>query len=145
MKSSAGTLGAAPTIPAGTPNMLNNVTGSLRSKVPGRTDALPVSVPEGAYIIPADVVSSVGHGNSEAGFTILEKRFPPGGPGQGKPTDIQAAGGEFVVSPQNVMALGRGNIHFGHEILDEYVKQERADFINRLKKIPNPKPDPKAK
>lgn len=45
--------------------------GLLQSEIPGRTDHIPVSVASGAYVIPADVVSGLGEGNSLAGARIL--------------------------------------------------------------------------
>ena len=52
--------------------------GYLSSSVPGRTDKLPISVPSGAYVVPADIVSSMGQGNSNAGAQILSKMFTTG-------------------------------------------------------------------
>lgn len=56
-------------------------SGMIRSAVPGRTDALPMSVKSGAYVIPADIVSGIGQGNSLAGANALNKMFKtaPGG------------------------------------------------------------------
>ena len=108
--------------------------GPIRSDVPGRTDHLPIHVPNGSYVIPADVVSSHGEGNSAAGFKALERLFgtfnrteagePYGGGGLpygglppphakgGKVEDggdevpIGAAGGEMSLHPQQIMRLG---------------------------------------
>lgn len=52
--------------------------GLLNSTVPGRTDKLPISVPSGSYVIPADIVSGLGQGNSAAGNVILSKMFNSG-------------------------------------------------------------------
>ncbi len=57
-------------------------------------------MPAESFIVPADIVSSIGQGNTEAGFAILEKHWPPipehraSGGSTGK-TPIVAAGGEF--------------------------------------------------
>lgn len=49
--------------------------GALHSPVPGRTDALPVTAKQGAYVVPADVVSGLGQGNTMAGTKTLEAMF----------------------------------------------------------------------
>lgn len=53
------------------------VTGPLLGWDGGRTDTLPVSVPAGAYVLPADVVSGLpgAQGNSLAGHNALNKLF----------------------------------------------------------------------
>ena len=50
-------------------------TGPIHSAVAGRTDHLPVEVPSGSYVIPADIVSAAGEGNTNAGFKILKRAF----------------------------------------------------------------------
>jgi hypothetical protein len=45
--------------------------GPIRSHVPGRTDMHEMDVKGGSYVIPADVVSIRGQGNSEAGYNII--------------------------------------------------------------------------
>ena len=52
-------------------------SGALTGDTPGRADALPVTVPDGSHVIPADVVSAIGGGNSAAGLKHLGKMFPP--------------------------------------------------------------------
>jgi hypothetical protein len=51
------------------------VTGPLIDTGPGRTDTLPISVPPGSYVIPADVVSGLpgAQGSSLAGHVALNK------------------------------------------------------------------------
>lgn len=61
--------------------------GPIHSAVPGRTDKLPMNVKSGSYVIPADVVSGMGEGNTAAGQQALQKMFktgPYGGPLPGK-------------------------------------------------------------
>lgn len=61
-------------------------TGPLVSDVPGRTDQINTHVPSGSYVIPADIVSAVGEGNSLNGLKVLSHMFTasprnaPGGP-----------------------------------------------------------------
>lgn len=48
-------------------------TGPIHSAVAGRTDHLPMNVPHGAYVLPADIVSGMGQGNTVAGFKIAKQ------------------------------------------------------------------------
>ena len=52
--------------------------GMIHSSVPGRTDRLPMSVKSGSYVLPADIPSALGQGNSMAGGKILQKMFSSG-------------------------------------------------------------------
>jgi hypothetical protein len=56
--------------------------------------------------------------------------------GDGKPVEILAASGEYVVHPLYVKRLGHGKLKLGHEILDEFVKRQRKRNIAELKKLP---------
>lgn len=158
-------------------------TGAIHSAVAGRTDHLPMHVPSGAYVIPADIISAMGEGNSLAGFKVAKsifgtpfysaKKAGAGAPyGQSGapygvegdqpyteselPYDMQAphkarggeatvpivaAGGEYVIHPDDVTRLGKGSLDDGHKILDEFVKQFREKTIKTLEKLPGPKRD----
>ena len=132
----------------GNGNIAEMVTGALSSPVAGRTDHLPISVPSNAYVIPADVVSALGQGNTTAGVKVLQGALRSmaapvlaqsgTSPAAGK-VDIMAAGGEFVVPPQVVAALGRGDLKAGHAVLDSFVRQVRTQNIKALRKMPGPK------
>lgn len=50
-------------------------TGPIQAPVAGRTDHLKMNVPSGSYVIPADIVSAMGEGNTMAGFKLAEKVF----------------------------------------------------------------------
>lgn len=54
---------------------LSPFSGPILSSVPGRTDHIPVHVPDGSYVIPADIVSAIGEGNSLNGLQVLKERF----------------------------------------------------------------------
>lgn len=54
------------------------VAGALHSDVAGRTDHLPTSVADGSYVLPADVVSGLGEGNTFAGTKTLDEMFKAG-------------------------------------------------------------------
>jgi hypothetical protein len=140
-------------------------TGPIHSPVAGRTDHLPMHVPSGAYVIPADIISGMGEGNSMAGFRVAKNIFsapsyisgtpygesglPYGVPAPHKagggtvdqPVPIVAAGGEYVIHPNDVKYIGEGSLEDGHKVLDEYVKRYRAKLVKTLKKLPPPKKD----
>ncbi len=137
--------------------------GFIKLPVAGRTDHVPLTVAAGSYVVPADIVSSLGEGNSLSGALVLDKmmkskagigaqfnqmpyrprgrrHFADGG-GVGSPVDIMAAGGEYVFPPDTVMAIGQGDLTRGHDILDQWVKNRRQDHIKTLKKLPGPAKD----
>ena len=58
--------------------------------------------------------------------------------GQGR-VPIVAAGGEYKVSPQQVAAIGGGDLKRGHDILDRFVLEIRQRTIKDMKKLPPPK------
>ena len=154
-------------------------TGPIHSAVAGRTDHLPMHVPSGSYVIPADIVSALGEGNTMAGFKRIKSMFGGTPYGQGSapyskgsapydksaaPYDapdapygmdlpgraaggevpavpIVAAGGEYVLSPEEVRKIGRGDMDLGHAALDEFVKRFRRETIRTLQKLPPPKKD----
>src|SRR5262249_39170850 len=51
---------------------------------------------------------------------------------------IMAAGGEYVVPPETVSEIGRGDVNHGQAVLDAFVKRVRAEHIAQLKKLPGP-------
>jgi hypothetical protein len=119
--------------------------GPIPSPVAGRTDHLPMHVSSGSYVIPADIVSALGEGNTMNGFKIIDDmnaehrddgRFANGGT-----VPIVAAGGEYVIPPHVVAGVGKGSLDTGHKVLDEFVKHVRAKTIKTLKKLPGPKKD----
>lgn len=142
-------------------------TGPIHSGVAGRTDHLPMHVPSGSYVLPADIVSAMGEGNTVAGFKIAkklpnlfstqnrtkgtpygEKGLPYGAPppqkaagGSTSVVPIVAAGGELVYSPEEVSMIGGGDLDAGHQILDHFVRQYRAKTVDTLKKLPGPRKD----
>lgn len=66
-------------------------TGFLHSIVPGRTDLIHANPPTGSFVIPADVVSGLGEGNSLAGAHILQMALATGP--HGIPQSPKAGGG----------------------------------------------------
>jgi hypothetical protein len=136
-----------PATPIGGASKLH--TGAIKAPVAGRTDHLPMHVPSGSYVIPADIVSAIGEGNTEHGFDIIDhmvkERMAAGGDvneaDEANPVAIVAAGGEYVIPPGAVRGFGGGDLDAGHRALDEWVKAERATTIATLKKLPPPKKD----
>ena len=145
----------------GAARSMERPSGIIASAVPGRTDKIPMSPKGGSYVIPADVVSSIGQGNTLAGARGLNQlfkmgpfgvaapkigiprrpgKFAAGGDvGDGAPVDIMAAGGEFVVPPEKVAEIGGGDVQRGHEVLDAMIAQTRKKTIKTLRKLPGPK------
>ncbi len=139
--------------------------GPIHSSVAGRTDHLPMHVPAGSYVLPADIISAGGEGNTIAGFKHAKRVFGGtpygnhgGGPyGQGSGpygmakggsagsdesgVPIVAAGGEHVIHPDAVRECGGGDLDMGHKVLDEFVRRIRKELIGTLKKLPGPKRD----
>ena len=156
--------------------------GPIHSQVAGRTDHLPMHVKSGSYVIPADIISAMGEGNTMAGFRQAKRVFgsepyeqkstpyaqgaepynqaspepyeqgpnpygaeePSKAEGGGITDDlvpIVAAGGEYVITPEQVASIGKGDLDHGHKILDAFVKKTRAKTIDTLKKLPGPKKD----
>ena len=117
--------------------------GPIHSNVAGRTDHLPINVPSGSYVIPADIISAMGEGNTMAGFKYANAVFgtQQNSP-EHEPVEIVAAGGEYVITPENVAdRIGGGDVDAGHKNLDEFVKDYRAKTIKTLSKLPGPKRD----
>jgi hypothetical protein len=141
--------GGAPLKKSDMPQQVNKLhVGPIHSPVAGRTDHLPMHVPSGAYVLPADIVSSLGEGNTMAGFRAVkmmfqnaqDNEFAQGGH-VGNPVPIVAAGGEYVLSPDEVIWAGGGDLDTGHRALDEWVKATRAELIKTLQKLPGPRKD----
>lgn len=115
--------------------------GPIHSPVAGRTDHLPMSVPSGSYVIPADIISAMGEGNTMAGYKVANAIFGMQRVESDTPAEIVAAGGEYVISPENVARLGGDDMDRGHAVLDDFVKKMRAKTVETLKKLPGPRRD----
>jgi len=180
----------------------------INSSVPGRTDRIPMRARTGSFVIPADVVSGLGEGNTMAGAKMwgqllthsvtgaaaagMRRGAAPGlkggigrmgritGPGsrqlpaprpivappqkvpfqdlpvssKGLPhgfanggylddmddetTPIITAGGEMLVDPEIVAALGGGDPEAGTEILCKSIEGIRKQVQAYQKKLPGP-------
>lgn len=149
-------------------------SGPLNVAIPGRTDRLPIHVYSGSYVLPADIVSGLGEGNTLAGNEIVkrmlqvgdfgQKGFRGGGralyeryglrgyyhggnthvPWTGDATSVVpviVAGGEYIITPQQVMQIGEGDLNRGHAVLDAFVKSQRRLLRKTLGKLPGPARD----
>lgn len=118
-------------------------TGPIISDVAGRTDHHAMDVPSGAYVLPAHVVSGLGEGNTLAGMKVIDKMFPdPKKRASGGPVNvpIMAAGGEVVLSPEQIKAKF-GDVDHGHLILDHFVKEQTKSLAKEISKLPPPAQD----
>ena len=143
----------------------------FRSKIPGRTDRLPIHVYSGAYVIPADIVSGLGEGNTLAGNEVIKRMFFDEGsplrkgrggraymtdkyglhghyhqkdPESDKGRNLVAAivaGGEFVIPPRIVEEIGEGDMDQGHALLDAFVISTRKNLTKKLQSLPGPAQD----
>ena len=101
---------------------------------------------EGSFVVPADVVSMIGNGSTDAGLRLLNAKvsshagggaIPLRGPGDGQSDDIpttvegkipaRVADGEAYISPDTVTRLGGGDLQRGtkrlYSMLDRVRKQ----------------------
>lgn len=119
------------------------LAGPVVGHTGGREDALPVDVAHGSFVVPADVVSHLGTGNSLAGMKKLETTFGKSQPqrANGGAVGIMISDGEFVLSPDQVAKIGGGDVERGHQILDKMVLKLRDDHIKTLKSLPPPARD----
>lgn len=136
-------------------------SGFLNTTGAGRTDNINIKPRSNSYVMPADVVSGLGQGNSLAGAQALDHALSSGPygvpmPKAGRPSGfgrmprradggevakrvpIIAAGGEYVISPEQVAALGGGDHKRGHDVLDAFVLHVRKRTIGEMKKLKGP-------
>lgn len=115
--------------------------GPIRGDTGGRADNVPLTVPGNCYVIPADIVSGMGEGNTEHGMKVLDGIFGSDhaqGAEDSQGVPIQAADGEYVIGPAKVSEIGGGDPDRGHKTLDEFVVLQRGKLIKTLKSLPGP-------
>lgn len=144
--------------------------GPINVAIPGRTDRLPIHVYSGAYVLPADIVSGLGEGNTLAGNRVIEKMLLDGsvsgkssggaaaalshsqkltqrygirGPyhDEGSLVPVIVAGGEYIIPPEKVLEIGGGSMDQGHAVLDKFVVSQRRALRTKLAKLPGPAKD----
>ena len=79
--------------------------------------------------------------SGQTGFSKFGDKlgFAEGGATDGVP--IVAAGGEYVIPPEDVVHIGGGDLDHGHKVLDAFVKKMRQKTIKTLQSLPGPKKD----
>jgi hypothetical protein len=131
------------------------VTGTYKKLAQGGLTSLKAGgLREGAFIVPADVISHLGNGSSEAGMKIVRERLkgrPIKGPGDGMsdsiPTTIagkqpaRVANEEAEIPPEVVAALGGGSLEKGAKKLYEMMDKIRKDRTGKKKQAPAVKAD----
>ena len=119
--------------------------GPIIGTTGGRADKVETDVPNGCYIIPSDIVSGIGEGNTLHGMQIIEHMFPhPHGPGatsHADPVPVAVAHGEVSISPEQLEAKFGGNLEHAHAAMDHWIKIERKKIIQTLQKLPGPATD----
>jgi hypothetical protein len=75
----------------------------------------------------------------QTGFQRFGENYADGGATDGVP--IVAAGGEYVIPPEDVVHIGGGDMDHGHKVLDAFVKKMRQKTIKTLQGLPGPKKD----
>lgn len=141
--------------------------GPIISSVPGRTDKHEMDVGSGSYVLPAESVSNLGENNTLAGLEKIKQLGPHGirkmvhsakgagaikakhrasggainAPDTGRPVPVVTAGGEHVLSPQDVNVIGDGDVTLGHRLLDNWVLQNRKKHISVLQALKPPAKD----
>ena len=68
--------------------------GPITMAVGGRTDHIPMNVLEGSYVLPADIVSGLGEGNTLAGTKLIDNMFTKG------PFGVSAKAPNFSAVPK---------------------------------------------
>lgn len=119
------------------------LTGPVTHKADGgRTDTVQTSLPSHSYVIPADIVSSLGEGDTNAGYNVLQSMFGTHET-SGDTGEVPAivAGGEYILSPEQVMQIGGGDPEMAFKALDQWVKMQRRNHIQTLKGLPPPVKD----
>lgn len=89
--------------------------GYLAGSTSGRADSIRTTAPGGAYVLPADVVSGIGEGNSLAGARVIDEMLNTGPYGQRQPQVRREMGPPRPPSgrePPALQAKG-GGVHEG--------------------------------
>ena len=125
-----------------------DVEGALVGSTPGRADKVDANVASGSHVIPADVVSHLGEGNTLAGLaklnqllgpqTVKKTKLAKGGQPESSKVACALSHGEWVCPPEVVRQIGGGNQEKGHKILDHMILHLRHQSIEELKRLPPP-------
>jgi hypothetical protein len=101
-----------------------------------------MQLPRGSYVLPADVVSAHGEGNTAAGAADIAKHIHTlpklARGGRVDPVNVRVSDGEFAVHPNHVAAIGGGSLERGHALLDRFVQGARAKAARAAATMPGP-------
>lgn len=116
--------------------------GLVASATDGRADLVKRSVPKDTYVVPADVVSGLGQGNSLSGGHNLNAALggvkTPKGYQRGGDVDVMLSGGEHLVPPGKVAGLGYGDPKAGARRMDGLVAATRRSNAHAAMNLPGP-------
>jgi hypothetical protein len=114
----------------------------------GRRDTVKTFARRGSYVLPADVVSGAGEGNTMAGAAAIERRVANlggahlargGAVGGGEDlVPVAFSGGEYVLWPEQVAELGGGDREAGSGRLDQFVQAVRQAATRTSAEAPPP-------
>jgi 8-oxo-dGTP pyrophosphatase MutT (NUDIX family)/GNAT superfamily N-acetyltransferase len=93
------------------------------------------------WVSPSEAMRFPLHPGVRAALEKLTARATKASGGSSSGVPIVAAGGEWVISPEQVKRIGNGDIDLGHRVLDEFVKRVRKELIGTLQKLPGPRRD----
>lgn len=137
--------------------------GLFKSDVAGRTDRLPHAVAADSFVVPADVVSGIGQGNTLAGAKIMDGILASGPYGTSLPrgrradggnapgvSHVMVAGGEYLIPRDKLEGIGakmrragksraRTDLAAGHEWARDFVDRVRSKAKQFLNHAPKPK------
>lgn len=86
----------------------SGANGFLHGSTPGRADALRTTAPSGSYVLPADVVSGLGEGNSMNGAAHIQRALSSGPFGTALPRGARGSGPPRPPSLARMKAKGGG-------------------------------------
>lgn len=139
-------------------------SGLIPGTTGGRADAVPMNLAPHSHVIPADVVSGWGQGNTSAGAANLQHalstgpfglslpRVPSRGPKLSSPPRMphmarggaangirtMVSPGEVIVPPEDVHRIGSGDFDKGHDWIDRLIVHSRKQIIHHMRKLPPP-------
>jgi len=138
-------------------------SGLFKSDVAGRTDRLPRAVTADSFVVPADVISGLGQGNTLAGSKIMDAMLSSGpygtsllrsrrADGGNTPgiSNVMVAGGEYLIPREKLIEIGgrmrlsgkskaRSDLAAGHEWARGLVDKVRQKQRKFLANAPKPK------
>ncbi len=109
--------------------------GYVKGGSGGQDDDVHMDIPAGAYVMDATTVSLLGDGNSDKGaekVREMESKFMKTGIAKmhrhipAKPIKAAVSDGEYIIPPEVVSSMGKGDNRKGSKVLDKMRKKLRA-------------------